>query len=116
MAVSTDGQLWTRVSDTIPIISGLSSDATALENEVIYQPYLVEVNGTYCNFYNALEPIWSPVDTNAKDGGFPGIDFTTNVSKRQKSPASILPAGPWGSVNSQMATDPKIYWDDDQKL
>lgn len=54
MTVSTGGQLWTRVSDTILIIFGLSSDAPTWENKVVYQPYLVEVNGRYCNFCNAF--------------------------------------------------------------
>ena len=61
MTVSTGGQLWTRVSDTILIIFGLSSDAPTWENKVVYQPYLVEVNGTYWKLLQRAwdESIWS---------------------------------------------------------
>jgi hypothetical protein len=61
MALSTDGLLWTRVSDTMPIISSATSDAPAWENKVVYQPYLVEINGAYWKLLQCAwdESIWS---------------------------------------------------------
>ena len=47
VASSTDGAIWSRVSDTIPVLTGGKSAAAAKwESKVVYQPNLVEHNGT----------------------------------------------------------------------
>jgi predicted GH43/DUF377 family glycosyl hydrolase len=54
VAVSDDGLTWTRVGND-PILSIYQSDAKDWEKSCIYQPWLVEHQGTYYNFYNAAE-------------------------------------------------------------
>lgn len=55
IAQSDDGIVWSRVSTSTPIISGgrRTPAAPAWEAGVVYQPNLVESNGTFYDFYNA---------------------------------------------------------------
>jgi hypothetical protein len=75
MAQSADGVVWERISEATPVpprprrarVYGLSTPAAGLsqvlsggsaalapwEQRVVYQPFLLEVNGTFYDFYNA---------------------------------------------------------------
>ena len=75
MAQSADGVVWDRISEATPVrllgrrvrVYGLSTPAAGLsqvlsggsaalapwEQSVVYQPFLLEVNGTFYDFYNA---------------------------------------------------------------
>jgi predicted GH43/DUF377 family glycosyl hydrolase len=54
VAVSDDGIHWRRAADE-PILSVHQKDCKAWEKDCIYQPWLVEHEGTYYNFYNAAQ-------------------------------------------------------------
>ena len=53
MAASADGVSWERVSPTVPVTPGGTPASPAWERRTVYQPFLVEHNGTYLDFYNA---------------------------------------------------------------
>ena len=53
MAFSEDGVAWERVSATVPVTEGGAAQKTKWNSRVVYQPFLVESNGTYYDFYNA---------------------------------------------------------------
>jgi len=81
MAYSSDGVQWHRLSQTVPIISRGSPDKPQWENSVVYQPYLVEFNGTMWNFYNARGTNQYGHDAeesgiaNLAQSQFPGLDL-----------------------------------------
>ncbi|MDR1496882.1 MAG: hypothetical protein LBS59_00495 [Puniceicoccales bacterium] len=54
VATSSDGLHWQRASGK-PILSVHQKDCKKWEKDCIYQPWLVEHNGTYYNFYNAAQ-------------------------------------------------------------
>lgn len=123
MATSLDGVNWDRLSDTVPVISGGSSDKPDWEKGVVYHPYLVEANGTMWDFYNArginqygkVAEESGAVNLDSKD--FPGFDIATNKSLWQLNPASpMIPSGPRGSSDTRKASDPKVFWDAKQQV
>eukprot|EP00040_Diaphanoeca_grandis_P017567 m.91823 g.91823 ORF g.91823 m.91823 type:complete len:502 (+) comp26503_c1_seq2:82-1587(+) len=123
MATSVDGVVWQRLSQTIPVIKGASADAPKWQNGVVYQPYLVEENGTFYDFFNARGI--NERNEGAEETGlytlaenlFPGIDESTNSSHWIENPASpLLPSGPPDSFDSAMASDPKVFWDEVQNV
>ncbi|MDR2763723.1 MAG: hypothetical protein LBB90_01680 [Tannerella sp.] len=54
VATSADGLHWTRASDE-PVLSVYQKDCKEWEKDCIYQPWLVEHEGAYYNFYNAAQ-------------------------------------------------------------
>lgn len=59
VAISDDGETWRRAQDT-PILSVHDADAGDWEKNCIYQPWLVEHEGVFYNFYNAkIMPAWT---------------------------------------------------------
>ncbi|MDR1887454.1 MAG: hypothetical protein LBQ70_06005, partial [Prevotellaceae bacterium] len=52
VATSIDGLQWTKASEE-PILSVYQKDCREWEKDCIYQPWLVEHDGAYYNFYNA---------------------------------------------------------------
>ena len=47
----------------------------------------------------------------------PGIDHTTNTSMWKRDPRSpLVKSGPPGSCDSAMASDPKVFYDNDQEV
>jgi len=58
VAISNDGLTWRRAKD-IPILSVQDADCAEWEQHCIYQPWLVEHDGMFYNFYNAKHmPNW----------------------------------------------------------
>mmetsp|Transcript_95052 Transcript_95052/g.167872 ORF Transcript_95052/g.167872 Transcript_95052/m.167872 type:complete len:395 (-) Transcript_95052:35-1219(-) len=123
VASSSDGVVWQRLSLTTPVISGGSANKPRWENRVVYQPYLVEFNETMWDFYNAagtnqyghLAEESGVANLASKD--FPGIDVTKNLSLWSLNPASpLISSGPPGSSDTNMASDPKVFWDELQKV
>jgi hypothetical protein len=119
LAWSNDGgDSWHRASETIPFVPGGGSGSAAWEDAVVYQPNLLVANATVFDFYNAA-------GTNARGayaeqsgvasvslGDFPGIDGNTSLW-RQSASNPVLPSGPPGSFDTRMASDPKVWWDDE---
>ena len=121
IAYSDDGVIWKRVSTTTPITPGASPSMPKWEDSVVYQPFLVQLNGTFYNFYNAAGI--NAAGVRAEESGlrtlpvdqFPGIDVAQNRSLWVDDPRSpVLPSGPSGSWDTKMASDPKIFYDDEQ--
>jgi len=87
---------------------------------VVYQPYLVESNGSYWDFYNAAGV--NEYGAKAEESGianckdFPCISVG-GLSSWEPNPASpVIRSGPNGSCDSAMASDPKVFWDEVQKV
>ena len=120
MAYSKDGVTWDRISSTTPVIAKGHPKDPKWEDGTVYQPYLVQHNGTYYDFYNAAGI--NEFGNNAEETGFstltakeglPGINFSTNRSQWQVNAASpVIPSGKAGATDNSMASDPKLYWDE----
>ena len=101
LASSDDGLNWSRVLED-PVLSPFDPDRGAWENRVIYQPWLLEYEGEYYNFYNAKG---GPEQT--------GIALSTdllNWTRYESNP--VIPVGA-SSFNTVFSSDPKVYWDRD---
>ena len=141
MAVSDDGVSWSRLSDTVPITAGASASSAPWENREVYQPFLLENNGTFYDFYNAAGT--NQYGASAEESGianlpaaeFPGLapgpasstaaseaatplpSFASSSSTSQwkLNPLSpVIASGPKGSCDTAMASDPKVFWDEKQ--
>jgi hypothetical protein len=121
MAQSADGVSWTRVSTSVPALAGSSPASPAWEDKVVYQPYLVEHGSTFYDFYNARGT--NRFGATAEQSGFatlaaaefPGVQPSGSLWKADpRSP--VLPSGPKGSDDTAMASDPKVYWDEQQQV
>lgn len=111
---------WHRESLTIPILS--VDGASTWEKDVIYQPNLVVgKDGVMHDFYNAH-------GTNAGGHGaeetglatcdsadFPGIDHEKNISLWSRYSGNPVIASGTASqdYDTTMASDPKVWWDDE---
>ena len=88
------------------------------------QPNLVVHNGTVYDVYNAGG--MNSFGKYAEESGLatlplaqlPGIDHTTNASlwKRDWEANPVIPSGPPGSADSRQAADPKVFFDDEQRV
>eukprot|EP00037_Helgoeca_nana_P022532 m.230255 g.230255 ORF g.230255 m.230255 type:complete len:506 (+) comp26021_c0_seq1:272-1789(+) len=121
MAFSTDGVVWERAAGTIPIVAGATPSSPPWESRTVYQPYIVHTNATMYDFYNAAGV--NRYGHAAEETGFrtipaadfPGIDFTAKKSMWKENAASpVIASGLPDSVDSSMASDPKVYFDDAQ--
>jgi predicted GH43/DUF377 family glycosyl hydrolase len=103
VAWSDDGFTWRRAKDE-PILSVHQPDCGAWEKDCIYQPWLVEHKGTYCNFYNAAR------------GGIEqmGLALSKDIlewSRYRHNP--VIRNGPKGSYNERFCSDGKVFRDRD---
>jgi len=103
VACSVDGLSWQRARNE-PILSVHQPDCGDWEKDCIYQPWLVEHEGKYYNFYNAA---------NGKVEQL-GLALSGNLLdwKRYKH-NPVIPNGPKGSYNEGFSSDGKVYWDKD---
>eukprot|EP00419_Tripos_fusus_P006518 CAMPEP_0172694398 /NCGR_PEP_ID=MMETSP1074-20121228/26642_1 /TAXON_ID=2916 /ORGANISM="Ceratium fusus, Strain PA161109" /LENGTH=393 /DNA_ID=CAMNT_0013514897 /DNA_START=365 /DNA_END=1546 /DNA_ORIENTATION=+ len=114
IAWSLDGDIWERESTSVPFMS--VEGAAAWESSVIYQPNLVLHDGNVYDFYNAKGSTGNEQSGLATISlsDFPGVDTSAGVSQWQRNPASpLIRNGPKGSVDTQMASDPKVWYDDE---
>jgi hypothetical protein len=102
VAVSEDGITWTRVGDK-PILSIYQSDIKPWEKDCIYQPWLVEHQGAYYNFYNAAE------------GGREktGLAFSNDLTHWVRYPFNPVLSTRDEGYDANFASDPKVYKDGD---
>ena len=102
VAASVDGRRWTRASDD-PVLSGHQKDCREWERHCIYQPWLVEHEGTYYNFYNAAH------------GGIEktGLALSSDLIHWVRYPFNpIVDVRPDG-YDARFASDPKVFRDGD---
>ena len=102
VACSEDGLTWQRAKDS-PILSIYDPDCAQWEKDCIYQPWLVEHNGRFFNFYNAA-------DGSTEQSG---LAFSTDLTNWMRFPANPVVAVTPGGFDAQFASDPKVYRDGD---
>jgi predicted GH43/DUF377 family glycosyl hydrolase len=102
VASSEDGLTWTRASEQ-PILSIYQNDCKKWEKNCIYQPFMVEHDGTYYNFYNAA------------DGGTErsGLALSNDLIHWVRYPFNPVIDVRKGEYNAQFSSDPKVYRDGD---
>lgn len=102
IASSADGLTWHRAQET-PALSIHDSDVGVWENDCIYQPWLVESNGAYYDFYNAAH------GANEQSG----IATSTDLFHWNRTPDNPAIANGNSDFDTIMASDPKVFRDDD---
>lgn len=102
VAVSDDGLVWRRARDT-PILAVQDADCKAWEKSCIYQPWLVEHDGRFFDFYNAA------------NGGIEqtGLALSDNLLTWTRHPGSPVVTVHAGGYDSNFASDPKVFRDGD---
>ena len=102
LAVSEDGLVWRRFSENTPVLS--VNGAKDWESDCIYQPFLLEEDGTFYNFYNAakgdFEQTGIAVSNDLKDW----TRYTENP---------VLRNGDTGSYDEVFCSDGKVFRDGD---
>lgn len=102
IAYSSDGFNWKRLSEDMPILS--VDGAEEWEKDCIYEPWLVEHEGMFYDFYNAA---------NGKVEQM-GLATSTDLkcwTRYEKNP--IVPVGEVGSYNEVFSADGKVFYDED---
>ncbi|HOW67283.1 MAG TPA: hypothetical protein P5186_08340 [Candidatus Paceibacterota bacterium] len=102
VAVSEDGLKWKRAKDQ-PVLSVFDSDCAFWEKDCIYQPWLVEHQARYFNFYNAA------------NGGIEqiGLAFSTDLMNWMRYPANPVIRNRPKGFDEQFCSDPKVFRDGD---
>ena len=102
LASSSDGLTWQRYSDDIPILS--VNGAEDWEKDCIYQPWLIEHNNLYYNFYNAANSCYEKI-------GIATSEDLVNWQRYEKNP--VIGNGEIGSYNEIFSSDGKVFYDGD---
>ncbi|MDR1879518.1 MAG: hypothetical protein LBQ78_01120 [Tannerellaceae bacterium] len=104
VAASSDGLHWARVSDD-PVLSVYQTDCKEWEKECIYQPWLVEHDGTYYNFYNAANGHIEQT----------GLALSTDLIHWVRYPFNpiVQNGSSPGGWDATFASDPKVFRDGD---
>jgi predicted GH43/DUF377 family glycosyl hydrolase len=102
VAVSDDGLTWRRAKDQ-PVLSISDPDCGEWENTCIYQPWLVEYQGRFFDFYNAAH----------KSREQTGIAFSTDLLNWMHYPANPVIRNRPGGYDAGFCSDPKVYRDGD---
>jgi predicted GH43/DUF377 family glycosyl hydrolase len=102
VASSDDGLTWKRAKETY-ILSVHEPDVGAWEKDCIYQPWLVEHDGRFYDFYNAA------------NGGVEqtGVAFSTDLLDWKRFDGNPVVRNRPGGYDSQFASDPKVLRDGD---
>ncbi|MGL1891414.1 MAG: hypothetical protein OCD02_07275 [Spirochaetaceae bacterium] len=104
VASSVDGLCWQQAKESY-ILSIHETDVGAWEKDCIYQPWLVEFEGKYYNFYNAKEmPQW------IEQIGLATSEDLMNWQRHSVNP--IIKVSPLG-YDSKFASDAKVFRDGD---
>lgn len=102
VAVSDDGLTWRRAKET-PIQAVQDPDCAAWEKDCIYQPWLVEHQGRFFNFYNAANG----------DVEQSGLAFSTDLLNWMRYPANPVVSVRVDGYDASFASDPKVFRDGD---
>jgi len=102
VACSDDGLSWRRARNE-PILAVQDPDCAAWEKDCTYQPWLVEHQGRFFNFYNAA------------NGGVEqtGLAFSTDLLHWMRYPANPVIRNRPDGYDSHFASDPKVFRDGD---
>lgn len=103
VACSDDGITWRRAKGE-PILSIHQDDCGTWEKDCIYQPWLVEYQGRYYNFYNAARG-------HIEQMGLALSDDLLEWKRIEHNP--VIPVGPEGSYNQTFSSDGKVFRDGD---
>ncbi|MFM7182452.1 MAG: hypothetical protein ACKO2G_13435 [Verrucomicrobiales bacterium] len=104
VASSQNGLTWQRAKDT-PILSIHDPDCADWEKDCIYQPWLVEHEGKFYNFYNAKRmPVWIE-----QIGGASSTDLL-NWKRFPNNP--VVPVRK-GGYDEKFSSDGKVFRDGD---
>ena len=103
LAARPAGLTWQRAKEE-PILSVHQEDCGAWEKDCIYQPWLVEHEGRYFNFYNAADGHIEQL----------GLALSDDLRSWKRHPANpVIPNGPKGSFNEKFSSDGKVFRDQD---
>ena len=102
VAWSEDGERWQRLSDDRPSLS--VDGASPWEKDCIYQPWLVEHDGRFWDFYNAA-------NGSVEQMGLAQSRDMVQWKRHSENP--ILRNGPSGSYDEQFCSDGKVFRDPD---
>jgi predicted GH43/DUF377 family glycosyl hydrolase len=103
VASSEDGLAWQRAKEG-PILSVHQPDCGPWEKDCIYQPWLLEHEGKYHNFYNAAAG-------EIEQMGLALSDDLIHWKRFARNP--VIPNGPGGSYNQTFCSDGKVFRDQD---
>jgi predicted GH43/DUF377 family glycosyl hydrolase len=102
VATSSDGFCWTRASDH-PILSVYQKDCKEWEKDCIYQPWLVEHDGAYYNFYNAAQGSIEQM----------GLALSNDLIHWVRYPLNPVVSNRPGGYDSDFSSDAKVFRDGD---
>jgi sucrose-6-phosphate hydrolase SacC (GH32 family) len=100
-AWSDDGIKWHRVPEDKPILS--IEGAADWEKDTIYQPWLLEHEGKFYNFYNAY----------GSGRGQIGVAFSNDIINWQRHADNPILKPGGSSYDSAWCSDPKVFRDGD---
>lgn len=103
VASSVDGITWQRAKEE-PVLSVHQADCGAWEKSCIYQPWLVEHEGKYYNFYNAAKGSIEQMGLALSDDLLAWHRYADNP---------VIPNGPQDSFNETFSSDGKVFRDGD---
>ena len=103
VACSDDGITWQRAKDE-PILSVHQKDCGTWEKDCIYQPWLLEHENTYYNFYNAANGHIEQM----------GLALSKDLLEwKRYAQNPVIPHGPKDSYNQNFSSDGKVFRDGD---
>lgn len=104
VARSADGLSWQRANDDY-ILSVHDPEVGDWEKDCIYQPWLVEHDDTFYNFYNAKKmPEWVEQM---------GLATSDNLMDWQRCPDNPIIRVTPGGYDDKFVSDGKVFWDTD---
>jgi len=104
VACSADGLSWQRAQDNY-ILSVHEPEVGEWEKDCIYQPWLVEHEGKFYNFYNAKKmPEW------IEQMGLATSENLMDWTRHADNP--VIPVSP-GGYDEKLVSDGKVFWDTD---
>jgi len=102
LACSDNGKTWYRAQNE-PILSVHDPDCNAWEKDCIYQPWLVEHEGQFCNFYNAANGSIEQM----------GLATSTDLRNWRRYPGNPVLQNRQGGYDERFCSDGKVFWDED---
>ena len=102
VACSDDGLTWQRAKST-PILAIQDPDCGVWERDCIYQPWLLEYEGKFYDFYNAAR------------GGIEqsGVAFSSDLLNWKRHADNPVIRNRKGGYDERFASDPKVFRDGD---
>ncbi len=102
VACSDDGLTWKRAKDQ-PILSVHDPDRGTWEKDCVYQPWLVEHEGSYFNFYNAANGRVEQM----------GLALSSDLLNWKRYPENPVIRNTPGGYDEQFCSDGKVFRDGD---